>query len=145
MNTSIVDRLLDTYIAVGDGAIQAIRPDVMYILVTLAMIGLTWAHLRNAITARESPLNLLIVQFMMVGFFVWLLNNWASLMKVFMEGMIKLGLKAGGFAMSPEQTMRCALAVTWAAVDRASVCITCRRAGILKAARYRENSTNEHR
>lgn len=103
MNTGIVDRLLDTYIAVGDGAIQAIRPDVMYILVTLAMIGLTWAHLRNAITARESPLNLLIVQFMMVGFFVWLLNNWASLMKVFMEGMIKLGLKAGGFAMSPEQ------------------------------------------
>src|SRR5918994_4787454 len=103
MNTSIVDRLLDTYIAVGDGAIQAIRPDVMYILVTLAMIGLTWAHLRNAITARESSLNLLIIQFMMLGFFVWLLNNWASLMKVFMEGMIKLGLKAGGFAMSPEQ------------------------------------------
>ncbi len=103
MNTGIVDRLLDTYIAVGDGAIQAIRPDVMFILVTLAMIGLTWAHLRNAITARESPLNLLIVQFMMVGFFVWLLNNWASLMKVFMEGMIRLGLKAGGFAMSPEQ------------------------------------------
>jgi type IV secretion system protein TrbL len=103
MNTGIVDRLLDAYIAVGDGAIQAIRPDVMYILITLAVIGLTWAHLRNTITQRESSLNLLIVQFMMVGFFVWLLNDWGSLMKVFMEGMIKLGLKAGGFAMSPEQ------------------------------------------
>lgn len=81
MNTSIADRLLDAYIAVGDAAIQAIQPEVMYVFVSLCIIGLTWAHLRNAITQRESPINLLIVQFMGVGFFVWLLNNWGTLMK----------------------------------------------------------------
>ena len=76
MNTSVADRLLDAYIAIGDAAVQAIRPDVMFVLITLAVIGLTWAHLRNALTLRESPINLLILQLMMVGFFVWLLENW---------------------------------------------------------------------
>src|SRR3954453_19873698 len=103
MNTAVVDRILDAYIAVAEMAIQAIRPDVMYVFVTLAVIGLTWAHLRNAITQRESPINLLIVQFMMVGFFVWLLDNWGSLMKALMGGMVQLGLKAGGSAMSVDQ------------------------------------------
>lgn len=103
MNTSVVDRLLDAYIAVSDAAIQAIRPDVMYVFVSLAVIGLTWTHLRNAISQRESPLNLLIVQFMTVGFFVWLLDNWAGWMKILMGGMVQLGLKAGGSMMTLDQ------------------------------------------
>lgn len=103
MNTSVVDRMLDAYIAVGDAAIQAIRPEVMYVFVSLCIIGLTWAHLRNAITQRESPINLLIVQFMGVGFFVWLLDNWGSLMNALMGGMIKLGLKAGGSIMTVDE------------------------------------------
>lgn len=103
MNTSVADRMLDAYIAVGDAAIQAIRPEVMFVMVTLAVIGLTWAHLRNTITQRESPVSLLIFQFMLVGFFVWLLDNWNYLMKALMGGMIQLGLKAGGSTMTPEQ------------------------------------------
>ncbi|QQP89908.1 P-type conjugative transfer protein TrbL [Skermanella sp. TT6] len=103
MNTSVADRLLDAYIAIGDAAVQAIRPDVMFVLITLAVIGLTWAHLRNALTLRESPINLLIMQFMTVGFFVWLLENWSGLMRALMGGMVQLGLKAGGNAMTPDQ------------------------------------------
>lgn len=103
MNTSVVDRMLDVYIAVGDAAIQAIRPEVMYVFISLCIIGLTWAHLRNAITQRESPINLLIVQFMGAGFFVWLLDNWGSLMNALMGGMVQLGLKAGGNIMTADQ------------------------------------------
>jgi type IV secretory pathway TrbL component len=93
MDTSIVDRTLDVYIAVGEAAVQAIRPEVMAVLVSLAVIGMTWAHLSNTITQRQNPISLLIFQFMTVGFFVWLLDNWTTLMNALMGGMIQMGLR----------------------------------------------------
>jgi type IV secretion system protein TrbL len=100
VDTGIIDTLLNAYIAIGDAAIIAISPSVMYVFVSLGVIGLTWAHLKNAISQRESPVTLLIVQFMLIGFFVWLLQNWTALTKILMAGMVKMGLLAGGNRMS---------------------------------------------
>jgi type IV secretion system protein TrbL len=103
VNTSTADTLLDTYIALGDAAVRAISPNVMAVLVSLAVIGFTWGHLSNAITQRQNPISLLVFQFMTVGFFVWLLREWDPLMKALMDGMVRLGLKAGGNAMTVDQ------------------------------------------
>src|SRR5690242_16636797 len=95
--------MLDVYIAIAEAAVQAIRPEVMGVMVALAVIGMTWAHLSNAITQRQNPISLLIFQFMTVGFFVWLLREWTPITRALMDGMVQLGLKAGGSTMTPQE------------------------------------------
>lgn len=99
-NYNVIDQFLNAYLAAINSGFGLLRPDVMnvfgiLIVITIGITAVFWAlDENNAIVAG------LFRKVLLIGFFAWLLNDWAGLTSTIVKGFAALGLKAGGSAMS---------------------------------------------
>jgi type IV secretion system protein TrbL len=95
-NLSVMDKVLAAYTNLADLAVKNISSEVMWLFFTLATIGFVWQHIKNMAGEKSHPIGLLFGQLIVIGFFVWILNNYTWITSQFYLSMINLGLIAGG-------------------------------------------------
>lgn len=99
MEPATVNTFLDRFIAVADSGFGLIQGDVSYVLNALIVISIVLAGVQWTL-AQEAPLAPFFRKVLFVGFFAFLVNNWASLSSIIVRSGAELGLAAGGGAMS---------------------------------------------
>ncbi|MBB6193100.1 type IV secretion system protein TrbL [Sphingobium wenxiniae] len=102
---NIIDKFLSAYtsaISSGFGLIQGDVTSVFSILIVI-VIGITavfWA-----IDENSQVLPQLFRKILLVGFFVWVVNDWQGLTSTIIKGFVELGLKAGASGMNANTFM----------------------------------------
>jgi type IV secretion system protein TrbL len=99
MDPASVNSFLDQFLAVADSGFGLIQGDVSYVLNALIVISITLAGAQWAL-AGEAPMAPLFRKVLFVGFFAFLVNNWASLSSIIVRSGAQLGLTAGGGSMT---------------------------------------------
>src|SRR3546814_2804794 len=103
---NIIDKFLSAYtsaISSGFGLIQGDVTSVFSILIVI-VIGITavfWA-----IDENSQVLPQLFRKILLVGFFVWVVNDWQGLPSTIIKGFVELGLKAGASGMNANTFMK---------------------------------------
>lgn len=95
MEPETVNSFLDRFIAVADSGFGLIAGDVSYVLNALIVISIVLAGAQWAL-AQEAPLAPFFRKVLFIGFFAFLVNNWASLSSIIVRSGAELGLAAGG-------------------------------------------------
>jgi type IV secretion system protein TrbL len=95
MDPTSVNSFLDQFIATADAGFGAISGDINYVLNALIIISVTLSFMQWAL-AGEAPMAPLFRKILYVGFFAWLVNNWASLSTIIHRSGAMLGIQAGG-------------------------------------------------
>ena len=101
---NVVDRFLVEFSNAIDTAFGLISPDVSWLTGTLltisvVMFGITWALRADNMTPQA------IRKILTVGFFLFLITQWAELSDIVMNGFVTLGLKAGASSLTASQFM----------------------------------------
>ncbi len=99
MDPASVNSFLDQFLAVADSGFGLIQGDVNYVLNALIVISITLAGAQWAL-AGEPPMAPFFRKVLFVGFFAFLVNNWASLSSIIVRSGAQLGLTAGGGSMT---------------------------------------------
>lgn len=99
MDPSSLNSFLDQFLALADSGFGLIQGDVTYVLNALIVISITLAGAQWAL-AGEAPMAPFFRKVLFVGFFAFLVNNWASLSTIIVRSGAQLGLNAGGNGMS---------------------------------------------
>lgn len=99
MDPASVNSFLDQFLAVADSGFGLIQGDVNYVLNALIVISITLAGAQWAL-AGEAPMAPFFRKVLFVGFFAFLVNNWASLSSIIVRSGAQLGLNAGGGSMT---------------------------------------------
>ncbi|MDX2275439.1 MAG: type IV secretion system protein [Hyphomonadaceae bacterium] len=99
MEPAAVNSFLDQFLAVADSGFGLIQGDVNYVLNALIVISITLAGAQWAL-AGEAPLAPFFRKVLFVGFFAFLVNNWATLSSLIVRSGAQLGLNAGGGGMT---------------------------------------------
>jgi type IV secretion system protein TrbL len=99
MPAAALNDFLTRFLGVADAGFTLIGGDVGFVLnalivVSIALAGAQWA------LGQEAPVAPMFRKVLCVGFFAFLVNNWASLTTAVNQTGALLGLKAGGGAMS---------------------------------------------
>jgi type IV secretion system protein TrbL len=95
-----LDDFLNRFRSQVDAGFGLIQGDVAGTLAALVVISITITALLWAIDENQNVLASLVRKVLLVGFFAFLVTQWASLTKTVVNGFAALGLKAGGGAMS---------------------------------------------
>lgn len=99
MDPAVVNSFLDRFIAVADSGFGLVQGDVSYVLNALIVISIVLAGAQWAL-AQEAPLAPFFRKVLFIGFFAFLVNNWASLSDIIVRSGAQLGLNAGGGGIS---------------------------------------------
>lgn len=99
MDPSSLNSFLDQFLSLADSGFGLIQGDVTYVLNALIAISITLAGAQWAL-AGEAPMAPFFRKVLFVGFFAFLVNNWASLSTIIVRSGAQLGLNAGGNGMS---------------------------------------------
>ncbi len=102
---NIIDVFLRDYtvaIKNGFGLIQGDVTSVFSILIVIT-IGITAVYW--AIDETGSILPTLFRKIMLIGFFIYVVNDWQGLTSTIIRGFVQLGLKAGASTMTPDTFM----------------------------------------
>ncbi|MDX2277637.1 MAG: P-type conjugative transfer protein TrbL, partial [Hyphomonadaceae bacterium] len=99
MDPASLNSFLDQFLALADSGFGLIQGDVTYVLNALIVISITLAGAQWAL-AGEAPMAPFFRKVLFVGFFAFLVNNWASLSTIIVRSGAQLGLNAGGNGMS---------------------------------------------
>ena len=102
----VIDRFLATFIAYIDSGFGLLAGDVAYLTSTLIVIDITLAGLFWALSENADVIAGLIKKVLYVGFFAYLLGNFAFLSQVIFESFAGLGLTAGSSLITAEDLMR---------------------------------------
>lgn len=97
---AVLDDFLNRFRSQVDAGFGLIQGDVAGTLAALVVISITITALLWAIDENQNVLASLVRKVLLVGFFAFLVTQWASLTKTVVNGFAALGLKAGGGAMS---------------------------------------------
>lgn len=93
---NVIDRFLSAYLNAIDSGFGLIKPDVLnvfglLIVITIGITAVFWALDENNNVAAG-----LFRKTLQIGFFAWLIGDWAGLSKTVVLGFAQLGLQAGG-------------------------------------------------
>ncbi len=97
---AVLDDFLNRFRSQVDAGFGLIQGDVAGTLAALVVISITITALLWAIDENQNVMASLVRKVLLVGFFAFLVTQWASLTKTVVNGFAALGLKAGGGAMS---------------------------------------------
>jgi type IV secretion system protein TrbL len=102
-NLGVMDRVLKAFTNLADAGIEHISDEVMWLFFALTTISFVWQHIKNMATDKGHPIGLLFGQLVVIGFFVWLLQQYTWITTQFYLSMIKIGLIAGGLEIVPPE------------------------------------------
>ncbi|OZB12709.1 MAG: P-type conjugative transfer protein TrbL [Hyphomonas sp. 34-62-18] len=102
----VIDRFLATFIAYIDSGFGLLAGDVAYLTSTLIVLDITLAGLFWALSENADVIAGLIKKVLYVGFFAFLLGNFAFLSQVIFDSFAGLGLTAGSSLITAEDLMR---------------------------------------
>ena len=102
----VIERFLETFIRYIDSGFGLLQGDVAYLTSTLIVIDITLAGLFWALSQNADVIAGLIKKVLYVGFFAFLLGNFAGLSQIIFDSFAGLGLKAGSSLITAEDLMR---------------------------------------
>lgn len=102
----VIDQFLATFIAYIDSGFGLLAGDVAYLTSTLIVLDITLAGLFWALSENADVIAGLIKKVLYVGFFAFLLGNFAFLSQVIFDSFAGLGLTAGSSLITAEDLMR---------------------------------------
>lgn len=102
----VIDRFLETFIRYIDSGFGLLQGDVAYLTSTLIVIDITLAGLFWALSQNADVIAGLIKKVLYVGFFAFLLGNFAALSQIIFESFAGLGLKASSSLITAADLMR---------------------------------------
>ena len=102
----VIDQFLATFIAYIDSGFGLLAGDVAYLTSTLIVLDITLAGLFWALSENADVIAGLIKKVLYVGFFAFLLGNFAVLSQIIFESFAGLGLTAGSSLITAEDLMR---------------------------------------
>lgn len=102
----VIDRFLATFIAYIDSGFGLLAGDVAYLTSTLIVLDITLAGLFWALSENADVIAGLIKKVLYVGFFAFLLGNFAVLSQIIFESFAGLGLTAGSSLITADDLMR---------------------------------------
>jgi len=103
---NIIDKFTNTFVTYIDSGFGILSPDVSFLTSTLVAIDIILAGLFWSLSHEDNVVGQLIRKILYVGFFAFLLNNFASLSSVIFSSFASLGLKASGSSLTATDLMR---------------------------------------
>jgi type IV secretion system protein TrbL len=103
---NIIDKFTSTFVTYIDSGFGILSPDVSFLTSTLVAIDIILAGLFWSLSHEDNVVGQLIRKILYVGFFAFLLNNFASLSSVIFNSFASLGLKASGSTLTATDLMR---------------------------------------
>lgn len=94
-DTGILTNLLTSFIGVFSGGFSRIYPDAMALLAILSALEIAAAAVWWAITEDNAIVSFLR-KCMQIGFFIFVVTQYQTLIGVVLDGFVNTGLKAGG-------------------------------------------------
>lgn len=102
---NIIDVFLKNYTTAISSGFGLIKGDVTSVMGVLIVISIGVTAVFWAIDENNSILPALFRKILLIGFFVWVLNDWQGLTSTVVRGFVQLGLKAGASTMNPDTFM----------------------------------------
>ena len=102
----VIDTFLDTFIRYIDSGFGLLAGDVAYLTTTLIAIDITLAGLFWALSQNNDVIASLLKKVLYVGFFAFIIGNFALLAGIVFDSFAELGIKAGGGAMTASDLLR---------------------------------------
>mgnify|MGYP001257025069 CR=1 FL=1 len=102
----VIDTFLATFIAYIDSGFGLLAGDVAYLSTTLIAIDITLAGLFWALSQNTDVIAGLLKKVLYVGFFAFIIGNFAFLSAIIFDSFAELGLRAGGSTMTAGDLMR---------------------------------------
>ncbi|MBB34794.1 MAG: P-type conjugative transfer protein TrbL [Hirschia sp.] len=102
---SVIDTFLATFIAYIDSGFGLLSGDVAYLSSILIGIDITLAGLFWAMSQNTDVIAGLIKKVLYVGFFAWIIGNFAFLSGIVFDSFADLGLRAGGSTLTAADLM----------------------------------------
>lgn len=103
---NIIDQFTQTFVTYIDSGFGLLSPDVSFLTSTLVAIDIILAGLFWSLSHEDNVVGQLIRKILYVGFFAFLLNNFASLSSIIFNSFASLGLKASGATLTAADLMR---------------------------------------
>lgn len=103
---SVIDRFLETFITYIDSGFGLLAGDVAYLTTTLIAIDITLAGLFWALSQNTDVIASLLKKVLYVGFFAYLIGNFAVLSNIVFDSFAGLGITATGGALSAGDLLR---------------------------------------
>jgi type IV secretion system protein TrbL len=102
----VIDTFLATFIAYIDSGFGLLQGDVAYLSATLIAIDITLAGLFWALSPNSDVIAGLLKKVLYVGFFAWIIGNFAGLSAIVFESFAALGLTASGTSLTAADLLR---------------------------------------
>lgn len=102
----VIDTFLATFIAYIDSGFGLLAGDVAYLTTTLIAIDITLAGLFWALSQNTDVIASLLKKVLYVGFFAFIIGNFALLAGIVFDSFAELGIKAGGGTMTAADLLR---------------------------------------
>jgi type IV secretion system protein TrbL len=102
----VIDTFLDTFIRYVDSGFGLLAGDVAYLTTTLIAIDITLAGLFWALSQNNDVIASLLKKVLYVGFFAFIIGNFALLAAIVFDSFAELGIKAGGSTMTASDLLR---------------------------------------
>ena len=102
----VIDTFLATFIAYIDSGFGLLAGDVAYLTTTLIAIDITLAGLFWGLSQNTDVVASLLKKVLYVGFFAFIIGNFALLAGIVFDSFAELGIKAGGGTMTAADLLR---------------------------------------
>ncbi|MEL6414868.1 MAG: P-type conjugative transfer protein TrbL, partial [Pseudomonadota bacterium] len=102
----VIDTFLATFIAYIDSGFGLLAGDVAYLTTTLIAIDITLAGLFWALSHNTDVVAGLLKKVLYVGFFAFIIGNFALLANIVFDSFAELGVTAGGGGMTAADLLR---------------------------------------
>ena len=103
---NVIDTFLATFIAYIDSGFGLLAGDVAYLTTTLIAIDITLAGLFWALSHNTDVIAGLLKKVLYVGFFAFIIGNFALLANIVFDSFAELGVTAGGGSMTAADLLR---------------------------------------
>ena len=105
-NLSVIDQFLQTFTRFIESGFGLLQGDVNYLSTTLIVIDITLAGIFWAMSENTNVIAQLLRKVLYVGFFAFIITNFAVLSNVVFDSFAGLGLRAGGSSLTAADIMR---------------------------------------
>ena len=105
-NLSVIDQFLQTFTRFIESGFGLLQGDVNYLSTTLIVIDITLAGIFWAMSENTNVIAQLLRKVLYVGFFAFIITNFAILSNVVFGSFAGLGLRAGGSSLTAADIMR---------------------------------------
>lgn len=103
---SVIDQFLATFTLYIDSGFGLLNADVAYLTTFLIVIDITLAGIFWAMSDNTNVIAQLLKKVLYVGFFAFIIGNFALLSGIIFDSFAELGLRAGGSTLTANDLMR---------------------------------------